>query len=812
MITKQKAFTAVKKQLLCTAIIALAAISAKAYQVKAVLADATGEGLPYVTYRLYNATDSLKAIVSDVTDDFGALDHQIAAAGDYRIEFSYVGMATRREAFSVSPDAPVADLGTITLSEASEQLQGITVTAQRPLVVRQIDRIAYDVQADPATPTSTLQDVMRKVPMVTVDADGTIRVNGSTSFKIYKNGRPNNSMSRNAKDLFAALPASMIKRIEVITEPGAEYDAEGTTAILNIITNSNASIKGVLGNVALRYDTQCDYPGLNTWITSEIDKVTFNVYGGFQDISERSTKTTTTNRFFYPDGSERDQDSFSKFHGNLGFFGFDASYQPDTLNLFTAELSGYAYGINGDGNGFDQLFASNGALASSYRTNILNSKNSYVDFNAAFNYQHNTHRPGEKFTLSYLLSHTNQDTASDTYYLDCVNFSLPYTANIADYNLKFFEHTIQGDYSRQLGIHTLNFGIKGILRNNHSQNNFDYVGYRPEDLEFKHNTSIAAVYGQYTVRLNKVMLRAGLRYEYSHLEASYPDGSGNDYSSDLNDVVPSAAISWQVDDANSLSFNYSTSISRPGISYLNPATIESPSDISYGNPDLGSAARRSMKLNYSVIKRSFNVNFSVNYAMCNNGIAAVKFLDDNHIVHSTYDNIGHSRSLSFNLYTRWSITPKTNFMINANADYNRFTQTGMELNRWTYSAFFRISQTLPADLEVGLIAWTGNGWAGDVYSYISRPFYSGMYGIELRRSFLKENRLQVMLQLRNPIKNHTDVSTSHIVNGDYTGYSTTSRHNPMQLSVGISYRFGNLRAQVRKTDTTITNDDLIGRK
>ncbi|RAZ55343.1 hypothetical protein DK853_45825, partial [Klebsiella oxytoca] len=75
-----------------------------------------------------------------------------------------------------------------------------------PLVIKQIDRLGYDVQADPERPTANVSDILRKVPMVSVDADGTIKVNGSTNFKIYKNGRPNNSMSRNAKDLFRAMP------------------------------------------------------------------------------------------------------------------------------------------------------------------------------------------------------------------------------------------------------------------------------------------------------------------------------------------------------------------------------------------------------------------------------------------------------------------------------------------------------------------------------------------------------------------------------------------------------------------------------
>lgn len=81
---------------------------------------------------------------------------------------------------------------------------------------------------------------------------------GSTDFKIYKNGRPNNSFTRNAKEIFKSIPASMIKKIEVITDPGAREDAEGTSAILNIVTIENTVMKGAMGSVGINYQS----PGL----------------------------------------------------------------------------------------------------------------------------------------------------------------------------------------------------------------------------------------------------------------------------------------------------------------------------------------------------------------------------------------------------------------------------------------------------------------------------------------------------------------------------------------------------------------------
>ena len=119
-------------------------------------------------------------------------------------------------------------------------LDGVTVTAQRQLIKQEVDRTTYDVQADNDSKTQTAMDMLRKVPMVTVDGEENILVRGNTNFKIYKNGHLDPSLTKNAKDVLKAIPASSIKRIEVITDPGAREDAEGVNAILNIVMMESA--------------------------------------------------------------------------------------------------------------------------------------------------------------------------------------------------------------------------------------------------------------------------------------------------------------------------------------------------------------------------------------------------------------------------------------------------------------------------------------------------------------------------------------------------------------------------------------------
>ena len=401
------------------------------------------------------------------------------------------------------------------------ELAEVEVVAQRPLVTREIDRIGYDVKADPEAQTNTLQEMLRKVPLVTVESDGTIKVKGSTNFKIYKNGRPNNSFTKNAKDIFAAIPASSIKKIEVITDPGAREDAEGVGAILNIVTDSEASMRGVTGTASLYLDSNNPEPLPNLYLTSQIDKLTFSVYGGESYSNRKETRRRNEQSdIYYDSGNRLFSSGYSESTYRNGWGGLEASWEPDTLNLLTMEAQGWLWHQNHfDGGGHTALFGPDGSELYSYSRRNTYPDNNYYDIDGSANYQRSTRRKGETITLSYRLSTTRQHTNSLTEYTDKVNCEFPYSAIGNNSKLTFTEHTGQADWSRPYGEHhKLDVGAKAIFRRNHSTSLQDYRDVAQYETEFTHHTTVAAVYGDYRLMLGKWNFRAGMRYEYSYSE------------------------------------------------------------------------------------------------------------------------------------------------------------------------------------------------------------------------------------------------------------------------------------------------------
>ncbi len=817
---------------LCSLILSVVAGCASAigvtFNVTGEVADSVGEPEIYATVRVYAVADSVKPVSLGTTDGEGRFSQTLKEAGAYRLTVASVGKALLEKEFELTQGNPKVNLGRLVTHDAANELGEIEVVAQRPLVVREIDRLGYDVKADPDASTSNLREILRKVPLVTVDEDGTIKVKGSTDFRIYKNGRPNNSYTKNAKDIFAAIPASSIKKIEVITDPGAREDAEGVGCILNIVTDSETSLNGVVGSANLYVDNYSYYPRPNIWLSTQIDKVTMAVNGGFGVTPKNSRDSEGRSRNFteyYDTGNRLESQSYSRSPYTNGWMGFESSWEPDTLNLFTVEFNMYGYGLT-DPEQVDatRMLASDGSLIYGYNSYAEVAHNKYFDFDGAVNYQRSTHLKGETITLSYRASTTDQHQEAELFYTDMVNCDFGYTGKYYNTRLKFLEQTVQADWSRPYGSHhKVDIGGKAIFRHNHSMSDYIYRGAGVTHDDFTHHTTVGALYADYRLNVGKWNFRAGFRYEYSYLSAKFKEQAEahDNFSARLHDLVPNAAISWNINDENSLKVSYNRNIRRPGISYLDPTRSISPTAQSFGNPDLESEVYNNVSLNYSLIKSKFNLDFNLGGTLVNNSLAQVQWLE-NDIQYSTYANIGKRRIASMGLYFQWSINSKTRWMTNLNLTYAYMSQpspvdaTGATVRlsraRWNINPWTRISRDLPWKLEASLSGYFWTGSLNSVYSYSASSSKNIGYSISLSRKFLKDDRLTLRINANNLFGPGSSEYRSMTYNPGYYSEYVSMSNNRRYVGLSVNFRFGSLNVQVKKTASSISNDDLSGRK
>jgi hypothetical protein len=201
------------------------------------------EAIPFATVMIYNEQQKTTPVTVGATDDKGFFQLGLKKPGAYSLSVEFLGKNKVFKSFTVESGQNL-DMGKISMSDNTNQLKEVTITAQRPLVKVDLDKITYSMDQDPESKTNNLLEMLKKVPMVTVDGEENIQVKGSSNFKYYINGKPSNMLSNNPKDVLRSIPANTVKNIEVITEPGAKYDAEGVAGIINIVLQGQSSLGG----------------------------------------------------------------------------------------------------------------------------------------------------------------------------------------------------------------------------------------------------------------------------------------------------------------------------------------------------------------------------------------------------------------------------------------------------------------------------------------------------------------------------------------------------------------------------------------
>ncbi len=792
------------------------AIGAMAQQlsVQCQVNDSKGEGIPFATIYIYNTSDTTTVVSSGVSNAFGKVDHKLANPGSYLMRVHFVGMTPQSRNFEISASSPVAKLGTIVLSTESTMLSEVTVTAQRQLVTSEIDRLTYDVQADADSRTSNVLDMLKKVPMVSVDGKDDVLVKGSSSFKVYRNGHPDPALSgQNMKDVLKAIPASTIKKIEVITDPGAKYDAEGTEAILNIVTvgGSGSLMQGVMGTVSFGVDNTGS-PNANASVVTQIGKVVASVTYGYNNknrhydhnIMESEHTYATTGNSLHSHNETRG--SFNFHYGTLS-----ASWEPDTLNLVSLSFGGYYYDHRSDDVNNARMTDRDGNILYKYTTTGRVPKSGSYYLHGRIDYQHLLHNPGEMLTISYMLSTSHNNLKSISSFSDMLNCPFPYTGQTTDTKETFAEHTFQLDWTRPFAkYHTIETGVKYINRFNTSEGTFGFDGAPEMDNTtlFNHRAHVAAAYLSYRFSKDNWSARAGLRYEYSRLNAEFPDGVQANYHRNLNDWVPDLSARYKFNDAHSLKINYSTSIRRPGINYLNPAVEEDPTSRKFGNPHLGSSLNHSISMTYMKIGGKLTFNLSPSISFSNNRITGIQYTDGDLLV-STYANTLKSRYLSLSGFMQWAIGPTTSFTLNGSVGHYNYESSDLNLknNRWVAFYYAQLTQQLPWKLRFAATLSGRSGGINGLYGHHTGTMY---YNFSLQRSFLKDDRLTVNLSTANLFNaSKFNKITMYTTHGDYTG-SDRYWQFLREFRLTVTFRFGSLKASVKQTNKTIENNDLVG--
>lgn len=806
-----------------------------AFTVKGMVTDSvSNEGEPYATISIAKKEKPGKAVKMAVTKKDGSFSEKVNGKGNFVITINSMGRKAIVKNFSVKGSEKTIDLGTLYITDAKNELEGVEIVMQKPLVKADIDKIEYDIESDPDSKSNSIIEMLRKVPLVTVDGEDNITVNGSSSFKVYVNGRPNNMMTKNPKDVLKSMPANSIKKIEVITDPGPKYDAEGVGGILNIVTIGSGFEGYTLtlgGNVSNRGAGGSLFGTIKSGKLTVSARYNYNYDGNRTGYSESSRTVTEEN--ISPDASNMVSSSESKSHGNFQSGSIEASYEIDSLRLITMSLG--LWGGGNKGNSMSEMTGTSpmdGHTLYGYSAMGRNNS-SWKSIDGGIDYQRLFKVKDRMLTLSYKIN-TNPDT--NDYYTDYDEISADngwenYISRLenqySDNSERTTEQTFQADYTTPIGkMHTIEGGMKYIIRNNSAENDRyikpaedggEYTYDTEQSSHYKHENDIIAAYLGYKIKVKKWSGRLGARYEHTIQDVKYLLGQGDDFRKHFNDLVPSATIGYRLTDMSNLKLGYSMRIYRPGIWYLNPYLNNTdPSNLSQGNPNLESEKSHSFNIGYSNFTSKLSLNLSMRYSFTNNSIERLTtMVNDNSIaglqnptgkdvLYSTYENIGKTRSAALSAYVNWNATKSTRIYANMNGQWQYFSDGKNLSNRgWNMYLSGGIQQSLPKEWRISLNVFTmtpGITLQGRGTSYTS-------YGININKSFLNK-RLTISAFASNFLKKYMEYKNT-TSSTDFIQKSV-SKYDNQRFGISVSYRIGELKASVKKAARSISNDDVKG--
>ncbi|WP_072008666.1 TonB-dependent receptor domain-containing protein, partial [Hymenobacter sp. IS2118] len=791
----------------------------------------TGKPVSYATVAVLDGAG--KVVNGGVAGDDGTFILAGIPAGIYTVQVSFVGYKNEERPGTLVPAAGTVDLGKIPLAVSAQKLGEVVVVAQKPIIEERVDRTVYNAENDQTARGGDATDVLRRVPLLSVDLDGNVSLRGSSNIRVLINNKPSAIAASSIADALAQIPAEQIKTVEVITSPSAKYDAEGTGGIINIITKTNTLRGGTLG-VDVSAGTRSASLSLNSSYRTGKMGFSFNAGGraGYNIVGNFENEQTIIN----PDNPQNRRttrqtaDNRQNQGGGRSALGWD--YDINKQNSLQASLS---YGLRASDIRQDRLTR---VAVPSPTGQPLDVRNVYVQdrsgtVDASLSFTHLFAKPQQEFSLLTLYSRNDRTNDFTNSILDPGNLDTTLGRLRNENPSANEEFTVQADYQSPVGkTQVLEFGAKNILRRVSS----DFALFTAPGAEggfvrdpnealnngFNYDQNVTAAYTTYTLGLPKnVTLKPGLRYEYTTIGADFRNSDEKVSIPSYGALVPSVNLSRRLANGNVLKAAYNRRLQRPSLQFLNPAPqFSNILLVSVGNPELKPEFTNNFELGYSTLIKKVNLNFTAFARNTTGSIQSVREpLTDSlraaigeqlapDAQQISFRNIGQENAYGGNFFA--SINGKK-LSLNTGLDvfYATLRNNVSGIFNASNQGFVASGRLFGSYKITDLWGLQGFGvYRGRQVLLQGEQSGFGFYGLSVRREFANKkgsfgfganNFITNSINIRNEIRTPLLEQIS------------TSERRQLSVQANFSYRIGQLSADQRpRRARGINNDDLKG--
>ncbi len=657
-----------------------------------VLDGKSGKPLAFASIRLKRHDDSARAIAI-VADKNGGFDFQKLVPGYYKISIDIIGFSkTEMDSIHMYADRLDINLGDIKLNEASTSLNEVIVYAEKPLIENKEGKLIYNVSESPLSSGSSASEMLRNLPMMNVNPDGTLLMQGKEPL-ILLDEKPVNLSGQQLSDLLESLPANVVEKVEIMSNPPPEY-ATYPGGVINIITKKGRV--GIYERIGMSMGSKGEksisgnfnYRSSKLNFTSSIGvgngEVRGSSYSQRQNMYPDSvnyfyTHTAFTNRNTYPNARVQADYDFTKrstaslvYQGNLNYYhnhsDIVSSNLDSTMRVYKASARTNQY----DGNGYSH------GLSASYQWKGTN--------------------PVEKLQLYSGLSFSKNNNDRDFYQQFLQSNFLPTgldstQVQLTDNYIRSFY--FNGNYNKPLNDTGTIYLSTGASYSNNTYHNilstsflrkFDgrYIGNDLLSNNFYFHQSIFTLRAALVISLPfHWRLIAGAQAEQTISDFQFIKGNSADANNSYWRLLPNITFRKEFSKSLNMSWVYRETIRRPGITELNPnIDYSDPYNVRFGNPMITPALTDNYDFSVSYVAKKFNINANAGYNRVKNVFNSIRTLIDSGKTQTTYQNISDQEEYSGSIWAGITITRKFKINISGGYVYNKYSDKEKRLYRY----------------------------------------------------------------------------------------------------------------------------------
>ena len=782
--------------------------------IKGILKDNNGEAVPFANVALYSAKDS-NLVKVETSKDNGGFQLNNLKAGNYFLKATFVGLPNLSVPAFQLKENEAKDLANLTFKAQAEELAAFTVVEERVMVEVKPDRTVFNVEGTINSTGSDAISLLRKAPAVTVDQNDNVNVLGRSGVLVYIDGKQLPLSGEDLSNFLKNLPADQIDRIEIITNPGAKYDANGNAGIIDIRLKKDKSI-GANGTLSGTF-TQGELTRYNVNASGNYRNKKMNVFGtvgfnkhsGFHNILSES----------YQNGVYKDEINNNQNNRKVG------SYRLGTdFFLHKNHTVGFLVGgrdVNGTEEVFNEIKIANQNTETTIDSILLaesTADNTRKQNTYNINYRfYNKKGQNLNLDLDYgTYKNTNQRNQPNIYYTPSQDSILAQTLSTFNTPRNIDIYTGKLDYERNIGKGKIGLGTKysRVETNNTFEvsdevNNVSTINNTLSNL-FDYDENVYAGYFSFSHPLGKKWnAQAGLRAEQTEAVGTLTAYDPNLQAAPVNlnylSWFPNAGLTYKVSKMNSLALNYGRRINRPDYNVLNPfRTQRSELSIERGNPFLKPEIVNNFELGYTLF---YKYNFKIAYSRTDDKITRLIGPDgvDPRASFISWDNLATEEVISFNASLPVTIKKKfwnAFFNLSANhvnnqADYGNGAV--VDVQNFGYTIYQQHTFSLPKGFKTEISGYySGPGVWGGVFKYDA----NWSVGAGLSKEFLKK-KLKARLNASNIFRQVGWKGSSEFNGLKSSGNGRFDNHF---ISISLSYNFGNQKLRSRKRKTGLEEE------